>query len=381
MKMREPLPTLDLAVGADLGAQRPLPSGPPLPFPRSPSVQRERPHRPGDDSSASRTLVSQAPVSSPWAPGGLTRARNAVRPPPTPERAAVEPPPLMLVSAASEPIPATLPDSRLGEPRDGLLADSERIELIGWQQDAVDRVRRRWSGHDEPPRERLVSELRAAFEGEAPREPDAGKRQIQRVLRHASATPLSSLGTELRRAFDDESPEQPALILAAGELELHLDALERLKATVASVASLLPRSEALRAEVVAAQEILAEPGLQGCPEACEELAARVRRVACEDAEADDRILGARVEAMLVAAGRFQTRAVLGVTWVRASLKSGAIRLPCYLPGALLERAPLFTRIPARLIGELHPRQEQTEASPYALVGLCLGRIIRLQETC
>ena len=50
-------------------------------------------------------------------------------------------------------------------------------------------------------------------------------------------------------------------------------------------------------------------------------------------------------------------------------------MPAYLPEAAAKALPLFLRFPARVIAEVHPREDEVEEHPAALRVLALARRI------
>jgi hypothetical protein len=164
-----------------------------------------------------------------------------------------------------------------------------------------------------------------------------------------------------------------------GTLRFPFAERDRLEATIACVAPYLRRNETLRLEVEVGQQLLSDARDGGSPDAATEQTERIRRAYAVDPAVDAAVVAQRIERMLLDRHAFQRRELLGSTWTRAQLVTGATTLPCYLPEALTEALPRYSAFPARLVCEIYPRQDQYEDNPKALKALALGRIITHEE--
>jgi hypothetical protein len=108
-------------------------------------------------------------------------------------------------------------------------------------------------------------------------------------------------------------------------------------------------------------------------------------------------LDARAERSLLVERRFQAREVFGQPTIRGELGGdvrGAVamgpqaapnpgpsrgpygELPFYMPEALRQRWPLFSRLSIRAIVELRHREDEGETHPHAALALAVAREIR-----
>lgn len=74
--------------------------------------------------------------------------------------------------------------------------------------------------------------------------------------------------------------------------------------------------------------------------------------------------------------RYRRRTMFGRTYLRALLtQAGASEpIPVYLPEGLARDLPLYQRFPARLLAEVHLRQDQFEIHPSALKAPAVARV-------
>jgi hypothetical protein len=374
---------LPIAVGGEdtVVIPQPVPSSP-LPF-----VQPTKPSVPEPHACASPTAQLKAVTTtpSPWALGSLTAARHALHPPPSPDHQRVTAPPLMVVPSASAPSAqndaAQAPGSDDPAARlQGPLGKGHRIELLGYDDDHVDRMHQRWIDLvDEPAEEAVARELQSAFDSVPPLAPEQACRRLVRIMTRGETTGATAMGRTLSEAGDGDGLFEPPLVLVHGALRFPFEERATLEATNACVAPYLKGNDSLRETVDEAPELLAEPALRTSPDAAGEMTQRIRGACADDEAVNGPVVAARVERMLLDRRSYQQRSLLGGTWIRALVTTSDTTLPCYLPEVLALATPLFSTFPARIIAELHPRQDQFEDHPKALRAMALGRIITLEE--
>ena len=336
-----------------------------------------------DKTGPSPTLVSAD--SSPWI-GSLTGVRHRLAPPPSPrDPGSVAPPPLMLVPQDSphNTRPHNTQDA-IADHKRALDRQTHRVELIGSARvdnGDVERIQRHWpdhavgSGGDEAERD-----LREAFGAVEPLSPEQTRRQLVKVMTNAGASTPGHVKRALRDAIDDEGVFDAPLCLVHGTLRFTFDELETLKATVACVAPYaLGGNERLAHAVLDARGLLESRELQGCPEVAAELTEAIDDAHRSDDAIDSDKIATRIERILLDKRAYQTRTLLGTRWVRALLASDGAPHACYIHESLAKAAPLFARFTARVIAELHPRQDQREQSAVALRTIAFGRIINHEE--
>ena len=86
---------------------------------------------------------------------------------------------------------------------------------------------------------------------------------------------------------------------------------------------------------------------------------------------------AEIERLLVDERAFDERTLFGEKHVVFSLGSGASALPAYAPEAVRPVVPLFEVVRARVIAEIHARQDRSEGAAFALRLVALGRVLEL----
>ena len=346
----------------------------------------DRPRAFDDNRLATATLVSAVAVPSPWVTGTSGSSGLKLPPPPVPPPSPAQhiaPPPLMLVPppmaggrGAGEMPDTEEPAARMHGPLDARY----RLELIDHERADVDRVIQRWGAltrqeHEDP----YARDLRDAFGGSEPTNNATARRQLLRIMTHARASTGAALRDAMRSAVDEDGVFDAPMLIVHGTLCLSFDEVATLEAIVSSVAPYLEDNELLRERVEHARELLSQKLLVDSPEVAEELSGRIRQVYAEDGTIDDGKVERRVERMLLQRRAFAKRIVLGTTRVRAFLSSDGARLPCYLPESAAKAAPLFSKFTARLIVEVHPRQDQYETNNLALRSIALGRITQQQD--
>ncbi|MBK8257228.1 MAG: DUF2169 domain-containing protein [Polyangiaceae bacterium] len=205
-----------------------------------------------------------------------------------------------------------------------------------------------------------------------------GVRISARVYHALSRGPFESpttLEAWIDKAEKAVSPEPPVVAIA-GNLELALDELEMLKATITGAAP-LAESDPKLAEVLSlattiSSESMHAPAevMEGYTQAVREAWSKVNRLLPADH------LVACTERFLLEQRLYQVREFGGETWIRALVSNPAWEgsLVVYLPNHLKKRLPLFRRFTARILGELVWQQDQFEVYPFAIIPLAVGRI-------
>ena len=208
--------------------------------------------------------------------------------------------------------------------------------------------------------------------------------------RHAALTLLvrgpvhavETLQQAVADAVDERGIFEPPLTLLTGTLQMELDELARLGATVALAAAQKTASKELADSVEAARELLASPWRDECGDElarglCEAVRAAFLRVAKlpDPAGIDERVGRALLERR-----RFRSLSILGSEHLggQLSLAASQLPIPTYLPVASAPRLPLLPSLPVRLLARVHLQQDQREMHPLALEVLALGRLVQLQ---
>jgi hypothetical protein len=268
-----------------------------------------------------------------------------------------------------------------------VLEPRRALQLLWYDADSAPRVRRE---------ARFRSVLEAADERPVDRDlddPDADdsaeeRRTMFEVL--ANGVPLDAprVADALARAVRDDAKFAPPIVLCAGELEVHFDELETLKALVtAATPFVLPADQQLKDAVTAANKLLEIPGLSSAPALSDDLANRVRAAFAHEKRAFPAdYLDARVRRVLLADRRYQRRVVLGGTHLRCLLCKGsddaanAEPLLAYLPDAAAAKLPLFARFGARLVASAHFPEDEAETQACALRVIALARVVSVPRS-
>ncbi|MBI4701651.1 MAG: DUF2169 domain-containing protein [Deltaproteobacteria bacterium] len=350
----------------------PPPAGPPPPAPAAPPRAASEHPLPGPAAPAAPSLVS-APV-----PGASSIDRGLLSSStPSPRQApawANDPP------ARDDKLADTSSLPKKAAERIDPAAPSEIVELVWFDQPAVERVRSQWR------------ELCVALEF-APRDPQhdlAGvDPQLARdhhtsfgVLTEASLCDQRGLGAAIREAVSTSGRFTPPLVLLSGKLELPFAELEILKATAAAVAPLGGDDKKLKEILGNVQELLATPLLHGSADAVTNVTELLRKHYAQGRRTVSlQQLDDNVERSLLEQRRYQKRTIFGGQWIRAlfAFKGAKESIPTYLPESLDKKLPMMHSFKARLVVEAHAKQDQYEAHPYALRVLVLGRVLELER--
>ena len=340
-----------------------VPTGPALPFPASLGGARDL--RLPANVGGGLPFLPRVPGATP---------RPAVLPPPLP------PPPALPVPVPPPVIaarPAEKNEARVPRPAEAGRAAVSRefIQLVWFDRESAPRIRRppRWRQVLDDLEQRPVDPASDPGPGKDPGEID-DRREVFEIL--ARAEPMDARGAQqaLVDAIQDDGKLVGPIVLVAGELELPFDQGEALREAVAAAAPLLSGGDnELREAVAAARELVqALPVAAGAAEA---LLARIREAFAREKKglAPD-YLAAQIDRALLAGRHYQKREVLGGTFLRCLLTTADGVLLVYLPADLAKKLPMFKRFRARLLGELHPAQDQAETHAEALAGLALARV-------
>lgn len=377
---RPRMQTVDLAAGAEEYFYNASPSEAPLPFVEPEPTETLLAHAPAEPlpfSKPERPAAIAPPSAatvSPWAGNVSARSCEPILPPSNPD--SVAPPPLMLVPPPSAPPKKRSVSASLMGP----LPKTHRVELLGTVDRELARVQRKWRlVEDEAPEEKLNRELRAAFGDVDTPDPTKARRHLVRIMTNESASDAADMRELMLDAVDEDGVFDAPLTLTHGTLRFSFDAVQVLRATIASVATYLKDNEALREEVESARDILNNQDV--APEAAADLTKRIEKELAGIEGLDVATIDARIERMLLEQRAYEKKNVLGKVLVRALISVNGNEMPCYLQRDVADALPLYRELPARMIAELHPRQDQREESPRALAVIALGRVVSREEEC
>lgn len=278
---------------------------------------------------------------------------------------------LAAAQPSHDPLPAMAPV---------IIHASTSLQLLWFDPESVPRIRRvsRWKKHlDELEREPLDRDIEG---GEGLKEPweIEDRREVFEVMARAAPSDARGVEEALAEARRPDGKLVPPLVLMAGDLELPFDELETLRAAATIAASAItPADEDLRAAVDVADKFLGRPGLSATPVVCEGLHLRIREAfgrSKKSLPAD--YLERQTERVLLTGRHYQKRELLGATFLRALLwvPGEKAALVGYVPEELGKKLPMYRRFGARVIVEVHARQDQYEAQELALRVVVVGRV-------
>jgi hypothetical protein len=205
------------------------------------------------------------------------------------------------------------------------------------------------------------------------------RREITAILARGAPSAVDELSAALASAVDEDGRFVPPLVLLAGDIEFPFDELETLKATIAAVTPLVAGDKKLKEAVDTMNDLLRTPWIQGASSVTEGLTAQLKEAFAQG----NRILPPRylenhTERILLEQRHYQRRAVFGQPWIRSIFTplGSTQSIPSYLPMDLTRALPMFQRLQALLIAELHIQLDQYESYPNALRIVALGRTLR-----
>ncbi|MFO0613517.1 MAG: DUF2169 domain-containing protein [Polyangiaceae bacterium] len=258
----------------------------------------------------------------------------------------------------------------------GRAAPSAPLDVLWFDPKAIEAIRAQpsWEPFVRDPKiEPLDDEARVAAATAR-----AERATIAAVLTRAE--PTIAVEDCLFAAVTEDGALESPLVVVAGELELQLDEIETLKTWVATAPVLAPSDKRLKEVVDLAKETLGTP-LGGDPEIAASFLVRLREAWSKaPKQLANGYIDAHARRLLLADRRYQRRAFQDAEWLRAllSIDTGGkgnepIVLPAYLPASIAKTLPLMTRISARLLAHVTPRQDDSESASAALRVVALGR--------
>ncbi len=173
------------------------------------------------------------------------------------------------------------------------------------------------------------------------------------------------------------------IILVGCEVETPFDEMEILRALSTAASPLVgPTDETLKSAVEAAEKFLGRAGSSYAPVVPEGLSNRLREAFARDKKSlPPDALDVQAERALLGGRHYQKRDVLGGTYIRLLLRMSNEGPPlvAYAPEDIARKLPMFRRFRARIIGELHPWQDQYEARRESLRALAIGTVTYLDR--
>jgi hypothetical protein len=206
------------------------------------------------------------------------------------------------------------------------------------------------------------------------------RRTILKVLARGEISTAAGISRTVAGALSEDGTLEPPLVLVSGELVFPFDELETLKATVTAVSPLVAGDKKLKEVVDTVNELLKTPWLSRSGSVAEGLTARVKEAFAQGNRVlPPSYLDSHTERMLLEERHYQKRTIFGQTWIRSLFvpASSQESIPAYLPESLSKQLPMFQRLKARIIAEVHLQQDQYESHPTALRVVGLARVSSL----
>lgn len=276
--------------------------------------------------------------------------------------------------------PALVPMVPGAEPRRAALMGRPVVDLLWFNPGSLSRIRKHAAWKE------ILAGVKPRAEDEdldddlpAPRRTlPKDRRDVLAVLSRGEALDVDGVEAALTRAMEDEEGFIPPLVLVEGELTLHFDELETLKATLAAVSPHLGGDPRLKEVVDQVSEVFKMPWVQGSNGVIEELTGKVREAFAQGPGRRAGAVGqmeAHVERALVEQRHFRKAMVLGQSRVRGALSSpGAAEVMVYLPESVGKELPAFRRFAARVVGEVRGAVEAYAGSGAVIRAVAVGRV-------
>ncbi len=317
---------------------------------------------------------------SPWAMGGARQGVAAYEEAPAVPVQVAPPKPLPLSSggalAASNAAAAESQESP-PQPPPGVVVRSQA------NKSPREPVRLVWCASSVAPRLQqqpawrkiiLASNLGAEqSDGSAPEE-EAADEKDRRHVREVLACAEVADGAALRSAY--QGHEKPTLVVLGGSLSFPFDETETLKATVTCVTPFAGPDKRLAELLELARALLSAPSAEAAGPVAEALTEKLEEAfAQSQRQLPADYLRTQTEGMLLRKRSYQKRTLYGQEQIRTLFVSdgGSDELPAYLPEEVGKQLPMAKRFACRVLAEVDPKQDFSEACALALRVLAVGR--------
>lgn len=314
---------------------------------------------------AAAAAAAMAPQKDPQSDGGALAASNeaaGIRPWSAPRRE------LRTMLGADE-VPADKPT-----------VNRELLHLVWFDASFVPRIRRvaAWK--------KILEDLEERGPDKAIDDVLAGKetweiedrREIFEIIAKAERADERRVNELMDEAILDDGKFASPIILLGCEIEVPFDEMEILRALTTAASPLVgPTDEVLKSAVEAAEKFLGRAGSSYAPVVPEGLSNRLREAFARDKKSlPPDTLDVQAERALLGGRHYQKREVLGGTYLRLLMRMSNDGAPliAYAPEELGKKLPMFRRFRARIIGELHPWQDQYETRRESVRVLAFGTV-------
>lgn len=186
----------------------------------------------------------------------------------------------------------------------------------------------------------------------------------------------SSLPDVLNDAILRSGRFVPPMILLAGDLEPTFDERAMLAAVSSFAEPFRANDDELRSALDDAGALLRLPSSASLPpEVCASFSDRVRKALLRKRGATAQYVDEQIARALMRDRAYARRRVLGGEHLRMTFHAGHRVAPAYLPTAIADVLPMFSKVSVRLIAEVEPRVDAAEDSPIALRVGALARAL------
>jgi hypothetical protein len=211
-------------------------------------------------------------------------------------------------------------------------------------------------------------------------EVDKGRHEVAYVLTRELASEPTVARKILEEAIDPRGRFTPPLAVFEAALQPCFSEAARLEALVAITAPLSTTDKKLEALVEQAESLGKRPMSMsggGPSRICAQLREHYQSTYAREKGALN--LDAEAERILLERRSYDVRALLGGKHLRAVFGTGSAAVPAYLPEDAREHLPLLDSFRARVIAEVHPRQDRSEPANVALRVVALARVLSVDE--
>lgn len=205
---------------------------------------------------------------------------------------------------------------------------------------------------------------------------DKARNEMLGVLTRELASDPSVARRILTEAIDDNGRFTPPLAVFEAELKMSYAEAARLDALVALTAPLVATDKRLKDLSEQAVDIKARP-MAAAGGALARISTQIREhYASTHARGGQGVnLDAEVDRILLDTRSFDPKTLLGSKHLRATLGHGGTAVVSYVPEQAADHLPLLDGFRARIIAEVHPRQDRLEPSGLALRVIAIARVL------
>ena len=182
----------------------------------------------------------------------------------------------------------------------------------------------------------------------------------------------------MSEAIDERGRFTPPLAVFESDFRVAFSDAARLRAAVATLSPLGPNDKRLKDLCDAANEQLGRPHPNAGGSASRLLASLREHYSAQYAKSPQALaLDAEVDRQLLEERVFDERTLFGGKHLRCMFGGGASLVPAYVAEGVRDSLPLFDVFRARLLAEVHLRQDKGEPSSLSLRVVALARLLSL----